>query len=79
MKKKEYIIGFILGAILFGTISITYAYTLFASDVEYSSRDDKWNATNVKNALDDLMYMLLKLVHLVFYFILHFIYFWFPN
>ena len=48
------IFSFILGAVIFGGISVVSAYTLFASDTVYTPRDETWEVNNVKSALDDL-------------------------
>ena len=61
MKKfiKNNIIGFILGAVIFSTITV-FAYDLFANNIGYTPIDDTWkkidgsSIDNVKDAIDDL-------------------------
>lgn len=43
---------FILGAIIFS--SITYAYTYNAKQITYEPTDNTWNVNNVGDALDDI-------------------------
>ncbi len=53
---KKYIIGFIFGLIIAGTISVS-AYNLLAKDVSYTPSWTKENGesiTNVKDAMDEL-------------------------
>ena len=52
--KKSNIFSFILGAIIFGGISVVSAYALLSSDVSYTPEDQGWNVENVQDALDDL-------------------------
>ena len=52
MKKN--ILSFILGAIIFGSISVVSAYTLLASNTGYTPSDETWDVDNVKDALDNL-------------------------
>ena len=56
MKKivKSRVFAFILGAILFGSIGVVSAYTLFANDIGYTPNDATWEVSNVKDAIDDL-------------------------
>ena len=57
MKNNiKIVLGFILGAIIFGSIGV-YASTLMAKDVEFSSSKENWQAGNVGEALDDLYCM----------------------
>ena len=57
---KKGIIGFVLGAIIFGGIVGVSAYTIFANDIGYTPNDTTWkksngeDITNVKDAIDDL-------------------------
>ena len=57
---KKYIIGFILGALIFGGIVGVSAYTLFANDIGYTPKYSSWkksngeDITNVKDAIDEL-------------------------
>ena len=53
MKKKS-LIAFIIGAILSSTITVVFAFSLFAEDVDYSPQNTRWQVNNVKLALDDL-------------------------
>ena len=52
--RKSNIISFILGAVVLGTISTVFAYTLFANNVGYEPQDEAWEVDNVKSAIDDL-------------------------
>ena len=52
--KKINILSFILGAIIFGSISLVSAYTLFASSTDFTPTDANWDAENVQSAIDDL-------------------------
>ena len=57
---KSRIFAFLLGAILFTTLTSVAAYTLIANDVGYTPKDSTWkkfndeDITNVKDALDEL-------------------------
>ena len=51
---KSRIFTFILGAILFGSVGVVLAYTLFAQDIGFTPIDNTWEVNNVKSALDDL-------------------------
>ena len=55
MKKlfKSRIFFFVLGAVMFSTVSV-FAYSLLAQDVGYNPKDDDWDVDNVSNALDEL-------------------------
>ena len=61
MKKfiKNNIIGFILGAIIFSSITVA-AYSVLANDIGYTPKDSTWkkangeDITNVKDAIDEL-------------------------
>ena len=48
------ILGFILGAIIFGGIGTVVAVTLLASNISYTPSDTTWNVNNVKEAIDEL-------------------------
>ena len=50
---KKYIIGFILGAILFGSIGVV-AYTLNANQVSYTPSDKTWKVKTVEEAINDM-------------------------
>lgn len=63
MKKifrKSNIFSFLLGAVMFGGITVVSAYTIFANDIEYTPKDTAWkksdgtDITNVKEAIDEL-------------------------
>ena len=62
MKKiiKSRVFAFVLGAIIFGSIGIVSAYSIFANDIEYTPKDTTWkksngeDITNVKDAIDEL-------------------------
>ena len=57
---KSRIFAFVLGAILFGSIGVVSAYTIFANDIGYTPKDSTWkksngeDITNVKDAIDEL-------------------------
>ncbi|MBR1416361.1 MAG: hypothetical protein IJ572_00895 [Bacilli bacterium] len=55
MKKlfKSRIFFFVLGAVMFSTVSV-FAYSLLAQDVGFTPKDEDWNVDNVKSGLDDL-------------------------
>ena len=63
MKKifKNPIFTFILGAVIFSTLSV-FAYSIIAQDVGFTPKDDTWKnkdgtaIENVKEALDDLYF-----------------------
>ena len=56
MKKifKNPIFTFILGAVIFGSISTTFAYSNIANNISYISTDDDWDANNVSDAINAL-------------------------
>ena len=56
MKKifKNPLFTFILGAIIFGGISTTFAYSLIANNVEFIPTDNNFDVDNVSDALDNI-------------------------
>ena len=56
MKRiiKNPLLTFILGALIFGSIGVVSAYTIFANDIGYTPKDTSWEVDNVKDAIDDL-------------------------
>ena len=56
MKKliKTKIFYFILGAIIFIGSASALAYSIIASDVGFTPKDDSWDVDNTKDALDDI-------------------------
>ena len=52
--KKSNIFAFIIGALIFGSIGVVSAYTIFANDIGYTPSDTTWDVDNVKDAIDDL-------------------------
>ena len=52
--KKSNIFAFILGALIFGSIGVVSAYTIFANDIGYTPKDTTWEVDNVKDAIDEL-------------------------
>ena len=59
MKKiinKYTIFAFILGAIIFSSVSV-YAYLVAASNVSYTPSNTSWNVSNVNSALNSLYTM----------------------
>ena len=61
LKKliKNNLFGFILGAIIFGSIGVA-ASQLFANDIGYTPIDTTWQVDNVKDAIDDLYGNIIK-------------------
>ena len=53
-EKNKLVLSFILGAIIFGSITGLFAYAINASDTSFSPNDNTWNVNNVSSALDDL-------------------------
>ena len=51
---KKTIIAFILGGIIFSTITATAAYVYTARDINYQSSDENWNVNNVQEAISEL-------------------------
>ena len=45
---------FIIGGLVFGTISVFATATILSTNVEYDPRDTEWGVENVEDALDDL-------------------------
>ena len=56
MKKvlKNPVFTFILGAIIFSSIGIVFAYSYTADEVEYSPSDTTWEVNDTSAALDSL-------------------------
>lgn len=62
MKRiiKNPIFTFILGTLIFGSIGVVSAYTIFANDIGYTPKDSTWkksngeDITNVGDAIDEL-------------------------
>ena len=52
--KKNVVISFILGALLFSSITGVLAYKLGANQVSYDPEDENWSVQAVDTALDDL-------------------------
>ncbi|MBR1416335.1 MAG: hypothetical protein IJ572_00765 [Bacilli bacterium] len=52
MKRK--IVSFILGALIFGSISTVFAFSFLSSDTEYIPSDNTWDVDNVSDAIDYL-------------------------
>ena len=51
---KKLIIAFILGGVVFGSITGVVAYNYNAKDVSYTPSDSNWNVDNVEDAIKDL-------------------------
>ena len=51
---KKIILGFILGLIAAGSITVVVAYNYNAKDIEYTPKDSNWNVNNVEDAIKDL-------------------------
>ena len=59
MKKlkefsKRYLIGFILGIVIFGNISVKAMSEFYSNDVIYDNKESGLTSTNVKSAIDEL-------------------------
>ena len=56
MKKilNSEIFFFILGAIIFSSIGVVFAYSITASNIGFTPREVTWNVNNVSSALDDI-------------------------
>ena len=53
--KKVFILGIIIGGIIFGTsVYALTSYLYSANEVSYSPSDNSWNVDNVESAIDDL-------------------------
>ena len=51
---KSRFFSFILGALMFGFLSVVFAYSYVASEIGFNTADSTWNVDNVKDALDYL-------------------------
>ena len=51
---KKYIIGFVLGIIVCGSIGTVVALNYNAKNVSYTPSDENWNVNNVEDAIKDL-------------------------
>lgn len=51
---KNPIFMFILGALIFSSITVSAAYTLYANSVGYTPKASGWNVDNVGDAIDSL-------------------------
>ena len=52
--SKRYLIGFILGIVMFGSISAKAMSEFYSNDVTYDNKKSGLTSTNVKNAIDEL-------------------------
>lgn len=52
--KKYLLIGFVLGAVIFGSITGVVAYNFSAKSVSYTPKDTNWKVDNVESAINDL-------------------------
>ena len=52
MKKN--LLWFILGGIIFSSITATAAYVYTARDINYQPSDENWSVNNVQEALTEL-------------------------
>ena len=50
---KGYIIGFILGAIIFSGVTV-FASTLLSKDITFTPTKEDWQVTTVEEAINDL-------------------------
>lgn len=51
---KKFILGFIIGGILFSGITVFAIHVYHANEIPYSPKNTSWNVSNVKTALDSL-------------------------
>ena len=51
---KKFILGVIIGGIVFGTITGVIAYSYNAKNISYTPNDSSWNVETVEDALKDL-------------------------
>ena len=51
---KKTIIAFILGGIIFSSITATAAYVYTARDIGYQPTDTEWNVSNVQDAINEI-------------------------
>ena len=51
---KKFILGIVIGGIVFGTIGSVVAYNYNAKDIGYTPSDSSWNVNNVSDAIKDL-------------------------
>ena len=58
MKKN--ILSFIIGAILFSSITLVSAYSIFSSNVGFLPTDETWEVDNVQDAIDNLYNIIVK-------------------
>ena len=54
---KKYVLGFTLGAIIFGPLSYVTATTIAARNITYNGSNTNANLTNVQDAIERLYYM----------------------
>ena len=52
--SKRYLIGFILGIVIFGSISVKAISEFYSNDVAYDNKESGLASTNVKSAIDEL-------------------------
>lgn len=51
---KKFILGILIGGVVFGTIGATAAYVYTASDIGYQPSDENWNVSNAEEAMNSL-------------------------
>ena len=51
---KKYIIGFLVGAIVFGSIGVTATVLYNSSEIGFTPSDSSWNVNNVEDAINSL-------------------------
>lgn len=51
---KKFILGFIIGSLLFSGITVLAIHVYHANEISYSPKNTNWNVSNVKSALDSL-------------------------
>ncbi len=51
---KRYLCGFLIGGILFGSISVKGMSEFYSNDVSYDNKESGLTSTNVKSAIDEL-------------------------
>ena len=51
---KKFILGFIIGGLVFSGITVFAIHVYHANEIPYSPKNTNWNVNNVKTALDSL-------------------------
>lgn len=51
---KQFLIGFIIGGLIFGCVTVYAAVLIASNEVSYTPGDSNWNVDNTESALNDL-------------------------